>query len=233
MIHILLIDDHIVVREGVTALLSSMSGMRVVGQAGTAKEAVDLARDKHPDIVLLDFRLPDGHGLEVSRKLLRYLPDLKIISFTAMANDLLITLLLKVGARGYVHKENSAAELERAIRKVHSGQCYLSPDVANRLALNKATRSSHTPFDDLSVREMEVLLMLAEGWNPKEIAKALFISTKTVNSYRYRAFEKLQVKNDIGLIKLAIQYGVIEVDLLPMSLGRFKTVVREDPCVLE
>ena len=176
----------------------------------TSKEGLKLAKEKNPDVVLLDFKLPDANGFEVVRKLLRHSPDLKILVITAMENDFLPKRLLEAGVHGYLTKANSGNELERAIRLVHSGQRYLSPDIANRLALNKMA-GNQTPFEKLSKREMEVLLMVAKGMDTEAIAKQLFISTKTVASNRYRIFDKLQVKNNVEAVKLAIQYGVINV----------------------
>lgn len=214
MIEIGIIDDHVIVREGLNALLNNMRGIHVVGEASTGKEGLQLARKRDFDLILLDFLLPDSSGLAIARKLLRCRPTLRILILTRMMNDLMLMHLLKIGVHGYLSKDNTRTELEHAIRIIHSGQRYLSPEVANRLALNKATKNNQTPFDSLSTREMEVLLMVAKGVETKRIAEQLFISTKTVNSYRYRAFEKLQVKNDIELVKLAIQYGLVEIDQL-------------------
>jgi len=212
VINLFIVEDHLVVRQGIRYLLDNFSDVRVVGEAGSGKEALVLAKDKNPDVMLLDFKLPDTNALELVRKLLRYLPDLKILVITAMKSDVLPIRLLDIGAFGYLTKESTPDELERAIRSVKSGQRYLSPDTANRLALNKVTGSGGTPFDELSEREMEVLLLLARGLKAESIAKQLCISAKTVNSYRYRMFDKLGIKNDVELVKLAIQYGLVEVD---------------------
>jgi len=211
MIRVLLIEDHALVRQGIRLMLASIKGIQLIGEAGTGEEGLALTREKEPEVVILDFRLPDTNGLEVARKLLRRAPDIKILIVTGMSNDVILSRLLEVGVKGFMTKEGDSVELERAIRAIHSGQRYLSPAIASQMALSKVV-GSEKPFAQLSKREMEVLLLLAKGHTTEEIAKQLFISTKTVNSYRYRMFEKLGVKNDVGLIKLAIQYGLVEVD---------------------
>ena len=213
MINVLLIEDDKLVRHCMRLMLENTTGMHIVGEATTAAEGLALAREKTPDVILLDFRLPDATGLEVARKLLKRLPDSKILVVTGLANNTIPVKLLEVGVHGYINKSNTAEQLLQAIRVVHSGQRYLSPEVANELALGKtAAHPNRTPFTTLSSREMEVLLLLAKGLAINDIAKQLFLSPKTVSSYRYRMHEKLGVKNDIGLIKLAIEHNVIDID---------------------
>lgn len=214
MIRVLIIEDHDLVRDGMRMLLNETKGMQVVGEAKTGQEGLALAREKKPDVVILDFRLPDTTGLQIAQKILRRLPDVKVLVVTAMKSEILPLRLLKLGIHGYLTKDSGGAELVRAIRLIHSGQRHLSSDIANRLALQKATNDGKAPFSELSERELEVMLMLAKGMNTQAIAEQLCISSKTVNSYRYRMFEKLKVKNDIGLLKLAIQNGLVEIDAL-------------------
>lgn len=214
MIRVLLIEDHVIVRQGMQSLLSGAQGIRVVAEATTGKEGLALAKEKNPDVVVLDFKLPDSNGLEIARKLLRHSPDLKILIVTAMHNDMLPERLFRLGISGYLSKDNNWKQLEHAIRLTHSGQRYLSPDIANRIALSKVNPQQKNPFDALTEREMEVLLLLGKGLDTQTIAEHLFISAKTVNSYRYRIFEKLQVNNNVELLTLAIRYGIIEIDTL-------------------
>ncbi len=212
MIRVLLIEDHPVVRQGIRAMLTGVKGIQVIGEASTGQEGALLAREKKPDIIVLDLRLPDTDGLEIARRILRRMPDTKIVVLTAMHNDTLLTQLLEVGVQGYMTKDSSRTELEQAIRAIHSGQRYISHAIASRMALGKVTHGGQSPFEGLSKREMETLLLLAKGLTVDEIAKQLFISSKTVSSYRYRMYEKLGVKNDVGLVKLAIQYGLVDLD---------------------
>ncbi|ACJ20118.1 response regulator [Coxiella burnetii] len=211
MISVLLIEDHVLIRRGMRLMLEQIKGIRIVGEASTGEEGLALRREKEPGVVILDFQLPDTNGLELARRLLRRDPEIKILVVTAMEGELLPMRLLEVGVRGFITKSSDSAELERAIRAVHSGQRYIGSAIASRLALSKTT-AAKSPFDQLSNRQIEVLLLLAKGMNAESIAKQLHITAKTVNSHRYRMFEKLGVKNDVELIKLAVQYGLIDID---------------------
>src|SRR3990167_10894575 len=133
MIHVLLIEDHALVRQGIRLMLAAIKGVQLVGEASTGEEGLALTREKEPGVVILDFRLPDTNGLEVARKLLRRTPDVKILMVTAMSNDLLLTRLLEVGVKGFMTKEGDSTELERAIRVIHSGQRYLSHAIASQV----------------------------------------------------------------------------------------------------
>lgn len=210
MINILLIEDHVLVRQGICLMLSAIKGIRIVGEASTGEEGLVMKQEKNPDAVILDFYLPDTNGLEVAKKMLRRDSSIKILVITAMKSELLPLQLLEAGVHGFITKCSSSSELEQAIRAIHSGQRYLSPHIATQLALSKASGSS--PFSQLSKREMEVLLLLTKGISVKDIASQLFITAKTVNGYRYNMFEKLHVNNDIGLIKLAMQYGLLDIE---------------------
>lgn len=212
MIGVLVVDDEALVRKGLQTLLSNAKGINMIAEAATGAEAVALAQEKQPDVVLLDLRLPGSSGLEVAQKLRRRIPASKLLVLTAMRSEAMITQLLDLGVHGYMIKAGDGIELARAIRTVHCGQRYLSPGIATRTALHKITRSGESIFAALSPREMEVLLLLAQGMKINAIAQQLFISPKTVNTYRYRLFEKLGVTNDVGLVMLAVREGLIEVD---------------------
>ncbi len=170
MINVLLIEDHVLIRRGMRLMLEQVKGIRIVGEASTGEEGLALRREKEPDVVMLDFQLPDTNGLELARKLLRRDPEIKILVVTAMEGELLPMRLLDVGVRGFITKSSDSGELERAIRAVHSGQRYISSAIASRLALSKTTPTK-SPFDQLSHRQMEVLLLLAKGMKAEEIAK--------------------------------------------------------------
>lgn len=212
MIKVLLIEDHVMVRQGIRLMLDDVKGVSIIGEASTGEEGLKLIRQNEPDFVILDFQLPDTNGLEVARKILRRNPDIKVLVVTAMNSSVLPLRLLKAGVKGFMTKNSDSIELERAIRAIHSGQRYLSPAVASQLILNKVDKNLDSPFDKISKREMEVLLLLAEGMKAKEIASKLFITSKTVNAFRYRIHRKLGVKNDIGLIRLATQYGLVSIN---------------------
>ncbi len=209
MIRVLIADDHDLVRMGVRRLLEEINGVSVVGEASNGEEAVKLVRREHPDIVLLDANMPGIGGLEATRRMLRYDPDVKIVVLSASCEDPLPQKFIEAGARGYLTKEGSLEEMERAIRKVKAGEIFLTPKVAQQLAL-KSFSKSESPFDALSEREMQVMMMITRGIKVSEISETLCLSPKTVNSYRYRLFEKLNVEGDVELTHLAIRYGLVQ-----------------------
>ncbi len=210
MINILLVDDHDLVRAGIRKILNEIAGIKVIAEARTGEEAVKLTRKLHPQVVLMDVKMPGIGGFEATRKLLRMDPDIKVLVLTTCNNDLYPARLLQIGAAGYITKGSTMDEMVQAIRAVHSGQRYISPEIASRLAFRHVTDKNETPFDALSERELQVMLMITKGTKVQEIADKLCLSPKTVNSYRYRIFEKLNVKNDVELTLLAIRHGLVE-----------------------
>lgn len=214
MIEVLVVDDHQLVRTGTARLLADMEGIRVIGMAESGDEAVDKVRDLKPDVVLMDVHMPGMDGLEATRRCLRVDPELKVIAVTIHDDEPYPSKLMSVGASGYVTKKASLNEVVRAIKKVCVGQKYISTDVAQQLALRPYNPTEASPFTQLSSREMQISLMVINGHRVPDIANALSLSPKTVNSYRYRVFEKLNVRNDVGLTKLAISHGLIAREAL-------------------
>ncbi|HJL61792.1 MAG TPA: UvrY/SirA/GacA family response regulator transcription factor [Pseudomonadales bacterium] len=210
MIRILVVDDHQLVRTGTSRLLADIEGLEVVGQADSGEQAIDMVRDLNPDVVLMDVKMPGIGGLEATRRCLRVDPDLKIVAVTVHEDEPYPSKLMKVGAVGYLTKQADLDEMVRAIKKVVSGQRYISSEVAQQLALRPYSTDELSPFEALSGREMQITLMVINGDKVSEISKNLSLSPKTVNSYRYRIFEKLDISNDVGLTKMAIKYGVID-----------------------
>lgn len=210
MINVLIVDDHDIVRTGIRKILADVSGIKVVGEASTGEDAVKLARQHTPHVVLMDVKMPGIGGFEATRKLLRMDPDLKVLVLTTVNNDLYPARLLQIGAAGYITKGSSMDEMVQAIRSVNAGQRYISPEIASQLAFRHVNDKEESPFDTLSERELQVMLMITKGTKVQDIAEKLCLSPKTVNSYRYRIFEKLSVKNDVELTLLAIRYGLIE-----------------------
>lgn len=210
MINVLIVDDHDLVRTGIRKILDEVPGIKVVGEACDGEEAVRLARKNPPHVVLMDVKMPGIGGLEATRKLLRMDPDIKVLVLTTISNDLYPARLLKIGASGYITKGSSMDEMVQAIRAVHSGQRYISPEIASQLAFRHVNDKEDSPFDTLSERELQVMLMITKGTKVQDIAEKLCLSPKTVNSYRYRIFEKLAIKNDVELTLLAIRHGLIE-----------------------
>lgn len=212
VINILIVDDHDLVRAGIKRILDDVSGMKVIAEARTGEEALRLGRQLKPHVVLMDVKMPGIGGFEATRKLLRVDPDIKVLIVTTCNNDLYPARLLQVGASGYLTKGSSMNEMINAIRAVHAGQRYISPEIASRLAFRHVTDSEDSPFEMLSERELQVMLMITKGTKVQDIAEKLCLSPKTVNSYRYRIFEKLSVNNDVELTLLAIRYGLVEAE---------------------
>jgi two-component system, NarL family, invasion response regulator UvrY len=212
MIQVLLIDDHALVRAGIRQLLLKAQGIEVIGEAGSGEEGVKLTRELHPNVVLLDFKLPDITGLEVIARLLRINPHIKIVMLSSAINDLFPLRSLDAGARGYLTKNATKEELVRAIHAVAAGQKVISPLIASRLALAKIDDKIPASYSSLGNKEFEVMMMTIRGVPIKEIADRLHINHKTIHSYRCRIFEKLQVNNDVDLTLLAIREGLITAD---------------------
>ena len=214
MIRIIVVDDHQLVRVGTSRLLDDVDGFQVVGQAASGEAAIDLVRDLKPDIVLMDLQMPGIGGLEATRRCLRVDPELKIVILTIHEQEPYPSNLLKIGAAGYLTKRADVDEMVRAIRKVVLGQRYIASDIAQKLALDPYKNNDTNPFQCLSSREMQITLMVIDGNKVPHISLKLSLSPKTVNSYRYRIFEKLDIHNDVGLTKMAIKYGIITAEAI-------------------
>ncbi len=212
MIRVLVVDDHQLVRVGTTRLLADVEGLEIVGQAENGEQAIDMVKALKPDVVLMDIQMPGIGGMEATRRCLRVDPELKIIAVTVYDDEPYPTRLLKVGAVGYLTKNADINEMVTAIRKVMSGQRYISSEVAQQLALRPFSNRESSPFELLSAREMQITLMVIIGHAAPDISEKLSLSPKTVNSYRYRIFEKLGVRNDVGLTRLAIKHGIIDAE---------------------
>jgi two-component system invasion response regulator UvrY len=209
VIDVLLVDDHELVRTGIKRLLEDEPGIEVVGEAECGEDALRLVRSSPPDVILMDVSMPGIGGLETTRKLLQIDPGLKVIVVTVHDDEPYPTRLLQAGALGYLTKRCGVGEIVAAIKTVHAGQRYVSSRVARSLALQMLPGSDGSPFDNLSQREMQVMLMVTQGQGIQEISDRLCLSPKTVSTYRYRLFEKLGVHNDVELTHLAMRYGMI------------------------
>lgn len=211
MIKILLVDDHELVRTGIKRMLDDVPGMKVVAEACTGKDAIKLAAELQPNVVIMDVKLPGGiDGLEATKRLLQHDPDVKVIALTVYDNDIYPSRLIEAGAMGYLTKGASVDDVVQAIRAVYFGQRYITPEVANQIAFKRLNDHGEKPFDDLSERELQVMMMIIKGVKPIEISKKLELSPKTINSYRYRIFEKLNVQSDVELTHMALQYDLLK-----------------------
>jgi two-component system invasion response regulator UvrY len=210
IIKVLIVDDHALVRMGIRRLLDDLPDMCVVAEAENGESALSLVRKHNPDVVLLDMKMPGIDGWEVTRRLNKSHPSIKIIAVTSMNTEPLPTRVMQLGAMGFLTKESGAEEMADAIRKVCRGERYLSAVVAQKMAINSLCDSQESPFACLTEREMQVMLMISRGLNMQDMVDLLFLSAKTINCYRYRMFDKLGVRNDVELIYLAMKHGVVE-----------------------
>lgn len=210
MIKVMLVDDHALVRAGLRRILEDTPDMDVVAEADTGEDAIKLAREHKPEVVLMDINMPGIGGLEATRRLMQYDDGIKIIAVSMYADDPFPGRMLSAGAMGYLTKDCAADEIVVAIRKVKGGGNYITPSIAGTLAIKLATGQTSSPFAKLSQREMQVMLMVTNGSSIQEISDTLCLSPKTVSTYRYRLFEKLDVHNDVELTRLAMRFGVLE-----------------------
>lgn len=209
---ILVVDDHDLVRMGIVRMLADIDGYQVVGDAKSGEEAVTKARVLKPDVVLMDVKMPGIGGLEATKKLLTVNPAIKIIAVTACDDDLYPTRLMQAGAVGYVTKDAEFTEITDAINKVTRGNLYMSNSIAQQLALKNFSGGSHqeSPFEKLSQRELQTAMLIANGQKVNDIANTFCVSPKTVNSYRYRIFEKLDINSDVELTLLAVKHNLLD-----------------------
>ncbi len=214
MINVLIVDDHDIVCAGVGRLLSDVKGINVIGEARSGEEAVRVAKEKRPHVVLMDVKMPGIGGLEATRKMLRNNPETKVIALTVYGEEPFPSKFLQAGAVGYLTKGSSIDEMVIAIRSVFAGKRYIGPDIAQQLALRKVTDSEGSPLDLLSERELQVMMMITAGQSVQDISIKLCLSPKTVNSYRYRLFDKLDVSSDVELTHLAIRHGILDTERL-------------------
>ncbi len=211
MIRVLVVDDHDLVRTGITRMLADISGLQVVGEAETGEEALKKVRELKPDVVLMDVKMPGIGGLEATRKLQHSHPDTKVVAVTVCEDDPFPTRLMQAGAAGYLTKGAALEEMVQAIRQVFAGHRYISPQIAQQMALKSfQPKASESPFELLSEREIQIALMIVSCQKVQDISDKLCLSPKTVNTYRYRIFEKLDITSDVELALLAVRHGMVD-----------------------
>lgn len=209
MFKVLLADDHDLVRNGIRRMLADIADVSVIGEATSGEEAIRLCRELLPDVVLMDVRMPGIGGLEATLRIIGQHPQIKVIAVSAYEDDLLCSRFLQAGAAGYVAKGAPFEDVVKAIRKAMAGQRYLSASVAETMALRRFD-SGTSPCDCLSERELQICLMIVGCQKVQDISTKLHLSPKTVNSYRYRIFEKLGINGDVELTHLAIKHGMVD-----------------------
>jgi len=215
-IKIFLADDHTILREGLKSIITSDERIKIVGEAGDGREALERIEEIKPDLAIIDISMPSLNGIEVSRQVKKYYPQIKILILSQHDNEEFIKELISIGIDGYVLKSNAKDELLRAIDIIINGDKYLSPQVTSRLmsSFNETPQKTQsdfkTRFDLLSNREKEILLLIAEGKTNIEIASQLFITPETVKTHRSSIMKKLGLKNAVEVVRYAIKEGLIE-----------------------
>jgi two-component system invasion response regulator UvrY len=203
-VSVIIIDDQEIARFGIKQILQDHPNINNIYEASSGEEAINLAKEVTLDIALIDLKMPDMNGMETAKKLLEAKPTLKILLVTASIDELILPQLFKIGILGYFNKSGDPADIIQAIKTIQSGQQYIS-----KLASIQMQRMTDSPdtefsiFDTLSERELQTVLMIIKGRSVKDIGKKLDVDTKTVNSYRARAFQKLIIENDVELALLS------------------------------
>jgi len=210
MINVMIVDDHDLVRTGLKRILDDINGIEVIDEAGSGEQAIEIARSKKPDIVLMDISMPGIGGLEATRRITTSFPAIRVIALTVHDDIPFPTCLLEAGASGYLTKGSDVMEIISAINAVHRGHQYLTRDVAEKVAFTSLRNRNRTPLERLSDRETEVMMMIIQGIRNKDIAEMLCLSPKTTSTLRYRLHEKLGVCNDVELTRYAIRHGIIK-----------------------
>lgn len=213
MIKVLLVDDHELVRTGIRRILEEVGDIVVVGEAADGDAALKIARKATPDVILMDLNMPGMGGIEATRRMVRLLPNAKVVALTMLDDDPFPAHLNEAGAVGYLTKGCPANEMIEAVRTVNRGMPYVAASVARKHMLADWRRAPATPFEELSAREMQVAMMILGGQRTQEISDGLSLSPKTVSTYRKRIYEKLQVKTDVELTRLAYRHGLLEEHL--------------------
>jgi DNA-binding NarL/FixJ family response regulator len=211
-IRVLVADDHTILREGLVSLLAASGDCVVVAQAADGISAVDLALKSEPDVIVLDLSMPKLNGIEVIRRLTQELDRTRILVLTMHAEAEYVLHVVRAGAAGFLLKDSASSELLNAVRALASGRAYYGTHASQILAqqVHQPQSRIEDPYRDLTSREREVFHLLVEGLTSKEIAKQLQITTKTAENHRFRALEKLGVRNTAELIRYAVKHGLFE-----------------------
>jgi DNA-binding NarL/FixJ family response regulator len=211
---VLLVDDHALVRAGIRSLLEKSPDVEVVGEARTGREALELVKAALPNLVLMDIAMPDLGGLETLARLVKNFPGVKVVILSGHANEEYVIRALRSGASGYMLKDAATVELELVIKSVAQGQTYLSPSISRTVIESYLARVGDEtgPLEQLTARQREILQLIAEGKNTKEIAHLLEVSVKTVEAHRLQLMARLDIHDVAGLVRYAIRSGLVSSD---------------------
>jgi DNA-binding NarL/FixJ family response regulator len=214
-IRVLVVDDHTIIRDGISALLALTGDIEVVGEATNGYEALNTIRELHPDVVLMDIAMPVMGGLEATRRISKEFPKTKVLVLTQHDDKEYVFPVIESGASGFISKAAASTELVMGIRSVYQGESYLTPSVAKLLIENyqqtTGKRLDEDPYNKLTERERDVLKLLAEGYSAQEIADLLVITPKTVEGHKTNLMAKLAIHNRIDLVKYALRKGIISI----------------------
>lgn len=212
MATVIVADDYDVIREGIKNILSETPEYEVVAEAATGEEVLEKVEKLKPDFLLLDITMPQKSGLDIIEQLLRISPETKVIIVTMHRAHIYIAKAFKLGVKGYLHKENVVEDLVSALRRVGRGEVYVSSQLSQYLIERITNQEGNVKKVDLTARENDILRLVVEGMTAKEIAEALFISTRTVENYKNALLKKLGLHKTADLIKYAIKYKIVEIE---------------------
>lgn len=213
-IRVVLVDDHVLIRAGLKALLHSLANIQVVGEASDGHEAVDVVEKLEPDVVIMDIAMANLNGLEAASRVTKQWPKVKVIILSMHANEEYVGQALDVGATGYLLKGAEPAELELALKAVVRGETYLSPSISKQLVQDYLSHRKEKPGStvELTARQREVLQLIAEGCSTKDIANKLGLSVKTVDTHRTELMRRLDIHDVAGLVRYAIRRGLVSTE---------------------
>jgi DNA-binding NarL/FixJ family response regulator len=213
-IRVVLADDHVLIRAGLRALLHSLPNIEVIGEASDGHEAIDVIAKHQPDVVIMDIGMPGLNGVDSARRIVKQVPGTRVIILSMHANEEYVGRALEAGAMGYLLKGAEPAELELVLKAVMRGETYLSPSISKHLVqdyLSHRKEKTH-PLPDLTLRQREVLQLIAEGCSTKDIANKLKLSVKTVDTHRSELMHRLDIHDVAGLVRYAIRTGLVTTE---------------------
>ncbi|MHC0036193.1 response regulator transcription factor [Pseudoneobacillus sp. C159] len=210
MIRVVFVDDHEMVRIGVSSYLSAQPDIEVVGEADNGRRGVELALELRPDIILMDLVMKEMDGIEATRQIVEQWPEAKVIIVTSFLDDEKVYPALEAGATSYMLKTSKAGEIAEAVRATYHGQSVLEPEVTGKMMLKMRQKTTHLPHEELTSRELEILLLMAEGKTNQEIADELFIALKTVKTHVSNILSKLQVQDRTQAVIYAFKHSLVK-----------------------